>query len=705
MPATGSRTEPSQRYASEPFETCTLALDRRNSKLTQLRRLRERCTEAAGVLTIDHEVDQIRASIRCKALDEDFSVAVRERWQNWSRNANPFRSDLASSAASELNSAVVSEPDSDEPSDDSAAEEPSEQEETSSARKRKRRSAFRAKDIKIKVGDSELDLTQGWDAIRSERESQLHGLDAALPSAFRFDQRQLQVYAHRLKPKYINSLDRPFEVKDIHKLLRPTWQPPASSNAHDAQSGPSNLTDKSKARSHSNVFTVSFFSSSLGLSKEEAAASIQVEPSNTAPDTDGDSMRDDYVKRVCGDGLGGMRRSQTVELLSTHTLLDLQSSLVCWSDGQPERYGWRRRLARQLNKSRAIGKGQGAGMHTGTPSQRQAQTSPQASLEHDDDEEEDGNVDARLARFTGRRRETDAALVIEDKLYTRGVRHGDAAHEADYAKLLDDWKKSTGNITANVGWKAMGGDLNLRLDQLVSIRIGKPYWMLHQGDCVHCFVVEQVRALRPSEQLALQNSVTTVSVENAPAEAALIRFPRVTWLSTPTMLRFAADNKDNYGLGHRILHWDGLLPLTHPGLDLEASLQDASQAGPSLPTALQIAMGRTKRKDEGLLRKKQGKCLACSWRKAQVGILGGDRVRFPSTTFDQDDDAAVQDDPVIEGLDDHLITVCTSCAALLGLPTRSANTVRDSGETVELDWQRIDSEKGRDAGWTVFPMY
>ncbi|SPO20695.1 uncharacterized protein UTRI_00171 [Ustilago trichophora] len=704
MSATRSRTEASQPYASEPFEPCTLALDRRNSKLAQLQRLRKHCNEAAGALTIDHEVDSIRASIRCKALDEDFSVAVRERWQNWSRNANPFRSDLASSAASELTATNLSGSDSDDPSEDSAMEEPNEQEETNPARKRKRRSAFRAKDIKIKVGNSELDLTQGWDAIRRERESHLHELDAALPSAFRFDQRQLQVYAHRLKPKYINSLDRPFEVNDIHKLLRPTWRPPVSTDAHDAQAHPSYLADKSETRSHPNVLTVSFFSSSLGLSKEEAAASIQVESPSTAANTDGDSMRDDYVKRICGDGLGGMRRSQTVELLSTHTLLDLQSSLVCWSDGQPERCDWSRRLARQMNKSRAIGKGQEAEISTGPPSQCQAQTSAQANLE-DDSDEEDGNLDARFARFTGQRRETDAAIVIEDKLYTKGFRHGDAAHEADYAMLLDEWKKSTGNIDANVGWKATGGDVNLRIDRLNSIRIGKPYWMIHQGDCVHCFVFEQVRALRPSEELAPQNSVTATSVENAPAGAALIRFPRVTWLSTPTMLRFAADNKDNYGLGHRILHWDGLLPLTHRGLDLEASLQDASRAGPSLPTALQIAMGRTKRKDEGLLRKKQGKCLACSWRKAQVGILGGDRVRFPPTTSDQDDDAVVQGDPVIDGLDDHLTTVCTPCAALLGLPTRPTNTVRDSVETVELDWHRIDREKDRHAGWTVFPMY
>lgn len=333
-------------------------------------------------------------------------------------------------------------------------------------------------------------------------------------------------------------------------------------------------------------------------------------------------------------------------------------------------------------------------------------TQEDSTLERADPESDQGEdypTDARYARFTGARRHTDAALIIENKLYSKGIRHGDAPHEADYATLLDQWRKSSGHADAEIGWTENGGDLNLRLDQLKPLRVGQPYWMLHQGDCIHSFVIEQVRALRPSEDMALQSPIAASSVENAPAGTAFVRFPRVTWLSSPAMLRFAADNKDNYGLGHRILHWEGLLPLYHSETGPEAGPRDTSQIEAS---ALQIAMGRTKRKDEGLVRKKQGKCLACALRKAQVGILGGDRVRVPTTSTGQEtDDASAQDEAAIDGLDDHLVTVCTSCAALLGLPTRAVITGPDSEGSIELDWQRIDREKGRHAGWTVFPMY
>ncbi len=204
-----------------------------------------------------------------------------------------------------------------------------------------------------------------------------------------------------------------------------------------------------------------------------------------------------------------MKRSQTVELLSSHTLSDLQTSLFCWSDEQPERLGWRQRLKRQLSPLSA------SSLET---ARRQGEVEEQAG----GDEEENLNrleyQDVRFARFTGERRHTDSVLIIEDKLYGKGVRQGDAAHEADYATLLESWKRSSSSPDSNVGWKSNGGDLSLRLDKLDSVRVGQPYWLLHQGDCAHCFVIEQIRALRPSEELALYNSEQLVTTALRPAE-------------------------------------------------------------------------------------------------------------------------------------------------------------------------------------------
>uniref|UniRef100_V5EW50 snRNA-activating protein complex subunit 3 n=1 Tax=Kalmanozyma brasiliensis (strain GHG001) TaxID=1365824 RepID=V5EW50_KALBG len=445
-------------------------------------------------------------------------------------------------------------------------------------------------------------------------------MDAALPKAFRYNERQVKVYAHRLK-------------------------------------------------------------TNIDWSKEAAAAKSKGDPYDPPSDDDGDTARDDYVKRICGDGLGGMRRTQTVELLSLQTLADLHSSLVCWSDEQPERCDWQERLRRYIKR-------------------REAGEQPLESAFGTT--EDDDSQDVRTARFTGRRRQTDAALVIEDKLYVKGIEHGDAAFEADYATLIDDWKGLVGNSDPKIASISKGGGLDLRFDQIDLIRVGQPYWILHQGDCVHCFVVEQVRALRPSENKALRKGLSTSNIEGAPVGTAFVPFPRITCLSTPTMLRFAADDKHNYGLGHHILRWEDSLAMTQPRAGAESkAAEGGTQGEASMPNPWQVANLRTRRKDEGLLRKKQGKCLACSWRKAQVGILGGKSVRLPLASVEVDESDGTQPEAAVDGLDDYLTSICTPCAAILGLPTLP---MADGG-SVELDWDRINSEKDRQAGWTVFPMY
>ncbi|GAC96710.1 hypothetical protein PHSY_004294 [Pseudozyma hubeiensis SY62] len=676
-PETGVTTA----IASEPFNTSALDLDRRDSKIQKLKDTRQNLASIAGPSTIEYEVERIRDVIRGKALDEDFSTAVRERWQTWSRNANPFRSDLGSSAASELKGADDSASESDAPSEDSAAEDPDNQGADDLPQKNKRKRTGRTKSDKRQDGSREVNIIEEWEGIRTQREVLLKDMDAVLPSAFRFTERQLKVYANRLKSKYINSLDRPFESTDIHRLLHhaPPRNKPTAARASEAGSSSSTVVGSSSAPL---VFTISFFSSNIDGSREDAAAKRDADPSTTNDDTDGDNARDEYVKRICGDGLGGMKRAQTVRLLSNQTLSDLQTSLCCWSDELPERFGWRSRL--QRHEQRRILSGSthhfpvsGVGVEEST--------------------------DVRLARYTGKRRQTDTALIIEDKLYTKGVHHGESSHEVDYATLFDQWKQSTGNTDAKVGWSERGGNLDLRLDQISALRAGQPYWLLHQGDCVHCFVIEQVRALRPSEQRALRKNAAGVNVESAPKGTEFVPFPRVTWLSTPAMLRFAADHNHNYGLGHHILRWEGTLPPSQPSQLREHVAPEASgsKQGDATPqTSWQIANLRTRRKDEGLLRKKQGKCLACSLRKAQVGILGGDSVRLPLAPTDPDKDDGTQDTPAIDGLDDHLTSICTPCAAILGLPTKSTST----GTSAELDWDQIAAMDHR-TGWTVFPLY
>ncbi|TKY90165.1 hypothetical protein EX895_000163 [Sporisorium graminicola] len=686
---------------SEPLVPSTLALDRRSSKLKNLQALRQRCLQAAEEpSTIDYEVDQIRDAIRAKALDEDFSVALRERWQTWSRTANPFRSELASSAASELKSADRSASESEEPSEHSEAEDSVQQESHDSPNKKKRKRGVRGKETNKRVAESKVDPSEDYESIRRDREALLGDLDAVLPSAFRFNERQLKVYAHRLKTRYINSLDRPFEAKDIHRLLRPSKAAPQPST--------STATEALPAAPQPTVFTISFFSSSIDWTKVDTVARERADPLNSRDETEGDNTKDDYVKRICGDGLGGMKRAQTVELLSTQSLSDLHSSLFCWSDEQPERSEWRKRLRRQARLRCGMQQHSNEGSSTYSQSKQDGHA-VQSHFDDDDDDDIalDDNKDVHYARFTGQPRQTDVALVIENKLYTKGLRHGDAIHEADYAVLLRKWTESTGNANLQAGWTSKGGDFNLRLNEMATIRVGQPYWLLHQGDCVHCFVVEQVRALRPSEQAAVRQGAAAASnVETAPAGTAFIPFPRVTWLSTPAMLRFAADTKHNWGLGHHILQWEGLVPLSHLAAGAEGKLAvdppgsihgDKFKANP-----WQVGNLRTVRRDEAMLRQKQGKCLSCSLRKAQVGILGGDSVRLPLASTKSDGFDSAQGERVIEGLDEHLTAICTPCAALLGLPTRPLAL---TGNSLQLDWERIDRDKHREAGWAVFPLY
>ncbi len=250
-------------YASEPIQPSELTLDRRDSKLKRLSTSANAAARQSKVSLSDHEIEQIRTTFHTKALDEDFSVALRERWQTWSRNANPFRTELASSAASELDkAAAMSDSEVEAMSGESGTEEQTELGEAGSSRPKKRRRAFRAKDIKVKVGTTELDVTEGWEHIRQQREGSLVHLDAALPNAFRFSERQLKVYASSTQAQihhYTRSALRSIRPSSAVALR---YQFCVHSDDLSSEAGPSTTRTSSPQPT---VWAISFFNSSLDL--------------------------------------------------------------------------------------------------------------------------------------------------------------------------------------------------------------------------------------------------------------------------------------------------------------------------------------------------------------------------------------------------------------------------------------------------------
>ncbi|PWZ02901.1 hypothetical protein BCV70DRAFT_224530 [Testicularia cyperi] len=723
------RRAASQAYASEPVPLSSLRLDRRPEELKSLVDLWQQCRNDQEGPDVESSLARINGAIRGRVLDENFSVAVRERWQSWSRLSRPFRNELASNATAELRKdshnpsltldayaeASAHASDSDASEEDGANDDPED-----NARPTKRRKT----PARARAESSSLESMQESNHIRAEREALLQDMDRLLPSAFHFSERQLMVYVQRQKPKLLNNLERPFTPAQIRTALQLSHAPREASKSQKAHS--------TTARDHRCVLTISFFSSAVEPEAGDAdPVTTTHEHGSTAAGDPFPSSRSaiaqsqSSVKRVAGEGPGGLRRSQTIEVLSDQPLDVLRQSLLCWSDEQPERLNWQSRLAKQVRKRQRRSSGT-----TG----RSEQNALDFGIDDLIDIEDHNPL---LSRFTGQRRQTDAVALIEGKLYGYGLRHGENMWEQDLATQIVDWIAESGNTDSALREVSIGGDMRMSFDELPPLRVGQPYWLLHQGDCVHCFMIEQIRQLRPAEAefLAAAQSRVNVdaksntepgSVDTAdPSGSDLsdldaLPFPRVTWLSNRAMLRFNAARTDNYSIGHRILASEGYSPFIYK-----------STAAPTLIgtermqlSAFVAERSRNQRLHESLLRTRQGKCFACNSRKAQIGILGGSNVRLPpqpsetatsAPTLPLRSKSPTGSNIAVEGIDEHLTTLCLACAVLLGVPVLQENQQqhqltpdmpnRHSHDSIRIDWDTINRNKQVGDGWTIFPIY
>lgn len=631
-------------YASEPVKLADLELDRRQDRLADLVSLRDECSHGVSSFNIDDCLDQVKKQVRSKSLDEDFSVAVRERWQTWSRQSRPLRKDIASAAATDLTetgadgAATEFEIMSGSSEDVTADEEEAQPERPS---KRTKHSAGHGNE-------------EDWDKIREARETLLFELDHLIPAAFRFSDRQVKTYAQRLKPRHFSSLEEPFHPAEIRRAL------------NKASTDVANNLNNQKTR-RPVVLTISFFAGSLDSGNSNESERVDV------PCHEDDSFghpRDNYINRISGPGPDGLKKTQTIELLSTQSLDTLRQCLFCWSDEQPERQGWSQRLQQEASPQGDIR------VDNGTSSR-----SPLYEQDASPTLAKETGQEPRFAIYTGRRRETDTIMVIEDTLYGRGYSCGSGEHDADYLTLLDRLNSQRSD-REHVLDLQHGGDLTKSFHDMESVHVGQTYWLLHQGACVHAFMIDQIRAVRSEEVAAVQGGIATSSKSQ--------QFPRITWLTIPTMLRFASDNADNFSIGHRILHAEGHISYAYVGTG-EPTTRGANT---TQRLAANPHTARTKRREESLLKWRKGRCSACAARKAQIGILGGDRVALHTLS-------SPDADSPMPSIDEHLTTLCQPCAALLGVPTTQA----DDDAPHEIDWDAVNKQESRKNGWTIFPMY
>ncbi|THH21344.1 hypothetical protein EW146_g204 [Bondarzewia mesenterica] len=91
-----------------------------------------------------------------------------------------------------------------------------------------------------------------------------------------------------------------------------------------------------------------------------------------------------------------------------------------------------------------------------------------------------------------------------------GTAHGDGLNEVDYADKLI--ARLSGKVTLMNGSKIHNTPLSS-----LSLRLHEPYWLIHEGDCEHFIVFEQIRLLHPDDPpagypLALQITPPLLSV-------------------------------------------------------------------------------------------------------------------------------------------------------------------------------------------------
>ncbi|EPQ32396.1 uncharacterized protein PFL1_00592 [Pseudozyma flocculosa PF-1] len=666
---------------------------------------------------IGSSLDTVRHRIRERACDAEFSTALKDRWQQWSSTSTSSGKAAAGADAGADADADEEHEGTDASSTDVGSDNESADED---ADRHRDRHTGRRRDRDGNAGGVEAHPASGepdqppqghsiessqrrrwqprgsaahdgkaWDEIRRAREALLADMDRSLPRAFRFDKTQTTAFSRRIKTRAVNSLDRPFSLPEIHQFIHgnaiaevpPRTRPGPSSERNDPDRASSPVAEGLAGERHEAsgprtgrpplVLQLSYFWSTPHIDFDDAEEEQEQEKQQQAqtgrPGThaaDEGFTRPPSLPRRQGDGPGGMRRSQTIEVRSDQNVSVILDAMLCWSDDQPERVGWRKRLARQ-----ALGDESDEVIedYFGSPSD-QGQ-----GIDFDGQE-------PVCARFTGRKRTSDSCMVIEGRLYGGGIRAGDQPWEADYASLLSR------HFPDADGRPQQPGDVATRFDELPAIRVGQPYWILHQGDCVHSFTLDCVRALRPEEQPSSVGAMPQGSPSNSV-------FPRVTWMAGPAVLRFISTDRDNVGIGHRILKGEG-----HAHYAFGSTSQAGVLGAERSKTKAWASHGTAKRKEGSALRTRYGKCTACQIRKAQIGILGGERVRIRRATRSRDgrkEHADVEEDEAattLSGMDEHLVSVCPQCAVLMGVARLKRPPVpTESGQEQQQQQQQQDA--------------
>lgn len=147
--------------------------------------------------------------------------------------------------------------------------------------------------------------------------------------------------------------------------------------------------------------------------------------------------------------------SQRIHITTRHTLADLVDEMMCRNAEIPEREHWRE--AMQTDAPGIAGHWTGA---------------------------HDAGHGTVYPRYTGRRLETDVAVLIENQLYARL----DPESDDSYVRAL------LSTPDAGLPSCAMyGGSLTTRLDALPPTAFAQPYWLLHGGDCEHLWTIDWAR--------------------------------------------------------------------------------------------------------------------------------------------------------------------------------------------------------------------
>lgn len=144
--------------------------------------------------------------------------------------------------------------------------------------------------------------------------------------------------------------------------------------------------------------------------------------------------------------------AQRIHLTTRHTLADLVDEMMCRNAEIPEREGWR------------------GTMHNDAPGLAGHWTGPH-----------DAGQGTAYPRYTGRRLETDVAVLLENQLYARL----DPESDDSYVRAL------LGTSDSGLPSCTMyGGPLTTRLDALPPTAFAQPYWLLHGGDCEHLWTID-----------------------------------------------------------------------------------------------------------------------------------------------------------------------------------------------------------------------